>query len=663
VAPSSPELAFQESLRRAIAACGLTLAGDIPVAYPPSPAQGDFASAVCFDLARTARKSPRALAEAIVAAFVPGGGVMRLEAAGGGYLNGFLDRTACLKSWLVPELSRPAAAGGKVIVEHTNINPNKAAHIGHLRNAVLGDTLVRSLRHLGRSVEVQNYIDDTGVQVADLVVGFLSLRGDDLAAVKNKLGEAVLAEQGVRFDYLAWDLYAEVTRWYEADKDRLKHRSDTLHAMEAGDNPVAALAAYLATRMVRHHLRTMDRIGVRYDLLPKESDILALHFWEDAFRGLKAAGAVKLIDAGKHAGCWVMDLPGVEEGAGEDQKVIVRSNGTVTYVGKDIAYQMWKFGLLGRDFRYARFDWGVETPLYPLWGTTAQGGDGAAPSFGGAETVYNVIDARQSYLQRVVALGLRSLGHAEHADRSIHFSYEMVALTPAAVVALFPDYALTDDERKKPYLEMSGRKGLGVRADDLVDALLKRAEEEVRRRNPDEDDARAKETARRIAVGALRYYMLRFSRNRVVAFDLDDALAFEGETGPYLQYSVVRARNILAKLAERRGADEADAAWLASRVDLDAVPADDLPAVWEIPSLFSRTDAVVRQAVDTLELATVAKHAYVLAQTFNSFYHRFPVAKEDDAAVRRIRAAVTRLYLDEMTRLLGLMGIEVPDRM
>jgi arginyl-tRNA synthetase len=663
VAPSSPELAFQESLRRAIAACGLTFTGDIPVAYPPSPAQGDFASAVCFDLARSARKSPRVLAEAIVAAFTPGNGVMRLEAAGGGYLNGFLDRTACLRSWLVPEASPRAASGGKVVVEHTNINPNKAAHIGHLRNAVLGDTLVRSLRHLGRSVEVQNYIDDTGVQVADLVVGFLALRGDDLAAVKDKLGESALAEKGVRFDFLAWDLYAEVTRWYEADKDRLTHRNDTLHAMEAGDNPVASLAAYLATRMVRHHLRTMDRIGVRYDLLPKESDILALRFWEDAFRGLKAAGAVKRVDTGKHAGCWVMDLPGVEEGAGEDQKVIVRSNGTVTYVGKDIAYQMWKFGLLGRDFRYARFDWGAEPPLYALWGTTAQDGDRGAPSFGGAHTVYNVIDTRQSYLQRVVALGLRSLGHAEHADRSIHFSYEMVALTPAAVVALFPDYPLTDDERKKPYLEMSGRKGLGVRADDLVDALLKRAEEEVRRRNPDEDDARARETARRIAVGALRYYMLRFSRNRVVAFDLDDALAFEGETGPYLQYSVVRARNILAKLAERRGADETDAAWLAATVDLDAIPADDLSAVWEIPSLFSRTDGVVRQAVDTLELATVAKHAYVLAQAFNSFYHRFPVAREDDAGVRRIRAAVTRLYLDEMTRLLGLMGIEVPDRM
>jgi arginyl-tRNA synthetase len=659
---SSPEHTFQDALRQAAAACGWTL-GEIQIAYPPTPAQGDLASAVCFDLARTARKSPRAVADAIVAAFVPGNGLVRLESAGPGYLNAFLDRPACLRRWLVAGLAAPQPAGGKVIVEHTNINPNKAAHIGHLRNAVLGDTLVRCLRQLGRLVEVQNYIDDTGVQVADLVVGFLQLRGEDLDAVRARYGESALAASGERFDYLAWDLYAEVTRYYDADKARLTYRQDTLHAMEEGGNPVAALAAYVAQRMVRHHLRTMQRIGVRYDLVPKESDILALRFWSDAFTRLKEAGAVKLVDAGKNAGCWVMDLPGVEEGAGEDQKVIVRSNGTVTYVGKDIAYQMWKFGLLGRDFLYARFDWGPDPSLYDLWATTASDGAAGAPAFGRGETVYNVIDTRQSYLQRVVAAGLRSLDHGAEADRSIHFAYEMVALTPSAVASMFPDYPLTDDDRKKPHLEMSGRKGLGVRADDLIDALWERALREVRKRNPDDDDARARETARRIAVGALRYYMLRFSRNRVVAFDLDDALAFEGETGPYLQYSVVRARNILAKLAERRGAEEAEAAWLASNVDLGGIPEDDVAAVWEIPLLLSRTDALLRQAVDSLELASVAKHAYTLAQTFNSFYHRSPVAKEDDPGVRRVRAAVTRLYLDGMTHLLGLMGIEVPERM
>ena len=658
----SPETAFKEALRRAAAACGLTI-DDVPIAYPPTAAQGDLASPVCFDLARVARKAPRALADSLVAAFVPDGGVARVEAAGNGYINAFLDRPALLREWLHGDAAPETSSAGKVVVEHTNINPNKAAHIGHLRNAILGDTLVRFLRRLGRTVEVQNYIDDTGVQVADLVVGFLVLRQEGLESIRAKYDDAALASRGERFDYIAWDLYAEVTRFYEEDKQRLTHREHTLHAMETGDNAVAALAAYVSRRMVQHHLGTMDRIGVRYDLLPKESDILARRFWEDAFARLREAGAVRLADSGKNAGCWVMDLPGVEEGAGEDQKIIVRSNGTVTYVGKDIAYQMWKFGLLGRDFLYHPFDWGAHGPGYPVWETGSSASTPDAPAFGKAQTVYNVIDTRQSYLQRVVALGLRSLGHAEEAERSIHFSYEMVALTPSAIGAMFPDYPLSDEDRAKAYLEMSGRRGLGVRADDLVDTLIERASVEVRKRNEGEDDAKIMTTARRIAVGALRYYMLRYSRNRVVAFDLDDALAFEGETGPYLQYSVVRAKNILAKLAERRGPDEADADWLARHADLGALPRDAVADLWAIPLQLSRVESALRQAVETLELAGVAKHAYILAQAFNSFYHRFPVGQEEDPAVRRVRAAVTRIYHDGMTRLLGMMGIEVPDRM
>jgi arginyl-tRNA synthetase len=660
---SSPERDFEAGLRHAADVIGLAPPDRITISYPPSAAQGDLASALAFEMARTARKPPRAIAESLAAAFPRGGAIDRVEAAGAGYVNAYFDRRACLTSWLLDPRAPRSSDGDKVIVEHTNINPNKAAHIGHLRNAVLGDTLVRALRWLGRTVEVQNYIDDTGVQVADLVVGFRVLRGESLEQVRERYSDEALSARGERFDYVCWDLYAEVTRFYERDADHLKHRRETLHAMEEGGNATAALAAHVAQRMVRHHLRTMDRLGIRYDLLPKESDILGHGFWQHAFARLQHAAAVHRIEGGKNDGCWVMDLPGVEEGAGEDQKIIVRSDGTVTYVGKDIAYQLWKFGLLGRDFDYRRFDWGVGSS-YPLWETTRTGdGEPGAPPFGAGHTVYNVIDTRQAYLQRVVALGLTRLGHEAEAARSVHFSYEMVALTPAAVAAMFPDYPLTDDDRKRPHLEMSGRRGLGVRADDLVDALLTRARHEVTERNPDDPAARIEETARRIAIGALRYYMLRFSRNRVVAFDLDGALAFEGETGPYLQYSVVRARNILAKLAERRGALECEAAWLSRHADLTALPDDEIASVWEIPLQLSRVEAVLRQAVDSLELAGVAKHAYILAQAFNSFYHRSPVAQEDDERVRWVRAAVTRIYHDGMRHLLDRMGIEVPDRM
>jgi len=660
----SPELAFQEALRRAaLKGLGVELA-EVPLSYPPSPAQGDLASPVCFELARTVRKSPRAVAEALSAAFESGSDIERIEVAGAGYINAFLDRNTFLRRWLVLDRAALTAADSpKVIVEHTNINPNKAAHIGHLRNAVLGDTLVRCLRALGCRVEVQNYIDDTGVQVADLTVGFRVLRQEDLPTVREKYSEEALRARGERFDYVAWDLYAEVTRFYEEDSARLAHREATLHAMEAGANPVAELAAYLAHRMVQYHLKTMERIGVRYDLLPKESDILALRFWEEAFSQLKSSGAVRRLLAGKNAGCWVMDLPGIEEGAGEDQKVIVRSNGTVTYVGKDIAYQMWKFGLLTRDFHFEPFDWSPGLPLYEIWATCSTPSSDAAPPFGRANTVYNVIDTRQAYLQRVVSLGLRSLGHEAEADRSIHFAYEMVALTPAAVEGMFPEHPLGDAERLKPYLEMSGRKGLGVRADDLVETLLARACEEVRKRNLDLPAERVQETALRITVGALRYYMLRFSRNRVVAFDLEAALAFEGETGPYLQYSVVRARNILAKVALRHGPAETEAAHLAETADLGSLPPETLADHWTLALLLFRLQAAVRQAVDSLELAGVAKHAYILAQAFNSFYHRYPVAREEDPKVRRTRAALVRLYYDGMVHLLGLMGIEEPDRM
>jgi arginyl-tRNA synthetase len=659
----NPERSFRDALRRAAAQVDLH-PEDIPLTYPPTAELGDLASPVCFDLARSAKRPPRALAAAIVATFEPGGGVARVEVAGSGYINAFLDRQAFLEHWLsVGPGTAPEISGPKAIVEHTNINPNKAAHIGHLRNAVLGDTLVRSLRRLGRPVEVQNYIDDTGVQVADLAVGFRVLRDESLDEVRERYAEDLLRERGERFDYVAWDLYAEVTRFYAEDETRLSHREATLRLMEAGDNPVAELAAHLSQRMVQYHLATMDRIGARYDLLPRESDILALRFWDTAFERLKRAGAIRKVEEGRHAGCWVMQLPDAEEGAGEDEKVIVRSNGTVTYVGKDIAYQLWKFGLLGRDFHYAPFEWSPRQPLYDVWTTCPLPARGAPPSFGGGETVYNVIDRRQSYLQRVVNQGLRSLDHEAQADRSVHYAYEMVALTPAAVTAMFPDYPLSDEERRKPYLEMSGRRGLGIRADELLDAMLDRAGEEVRKRNPDMDSSAVAETARQISVGALRYYMLRFSRNRVVAFDFDAALAFEGETGPYLQYSVVRARNILSKLTERFGKAAADRRGLASRAGFAALDAEAATDHWNLLLQLLRVDANVRQAVDSLELSMLAKHAYLLAQAFNSFYHRYPVVQEPDAAAREVRTAVVRLYLDGMVDLLALMGIDCPARM
>lgn len=659
-----PESPVREALASACEKAWGLRPDNVPVTLPPHAEHGDFASPLCFELARTLRKAPKVIAEGIAEAFDGGGTIVRIEVAGAGYLNAFLDREAILRRWLVQAgESISTDDPSKRIVEHTNINPNKAAHIGHLRNAVLGDTLVRFLRTLGYPTEVQNYIDDTGVQVADLVVGFRVLRKEELPQVLERYSDDSLRARGERFDYIAWDLYAEVGRFYAEDKTRIELRADTLHAMEEGDNPIADLAAHIAHRMVQHHLATMYRLGVTYDVLPHESHILKLNFWADAFARLQTTGAIHQEEEGKNAGCWVMDLPGIDSGAGEDQKVIVRSNGTVTYVGKDIAYQMWKFGLLGRDFHYQSFDWTPSDELYPLQTTSASPGKEDAPGFGNATIVYNVIDCRQAYLQRVVKRALVSLGHEVQADRSIHFSYEMVALSPAAVQELFPDLELSEEERGKAYLEMSGRKGIGVKADDLLDTLQERARKEVCERDPEAADEVTEERARRIAVGALRYYMLRFSKNRVVAFDLDAALAFEGETGPYLQYAVLRARNILARVATTEGKDFVEAARLAEKLQFDALPTEMLADHWQLATLAARTPSILAQAIATLELSLAAKHAHLMAQTFNSFYHRYKVAAETDPEIKRIRTAFVRLLHDTLTELLSRMGIEIPDRM
>jgi arginyl-tRNA synthetase len=449
---------------------------------PPRIEMGEIATPVCFELAKRLRRAPRQIAQEIAAQLGPIDGVERVEIAGAGYVNLYFSRAAFLSATVAAAEAQPAGAPSdapKCIVEHTNINPNKAAHIGHLRNAVLGDTFVRVLRRAGRRVEVQNYIDNTGVQVADVVIGFIHI-------AKKSLEEVRALAARPKFDYFCWDLYASVTNFYEEDKTRLALRGETLKSIEDGDGAASEMAGIVAPAIVRCHLRTMDRLGIEYDLLPRESEILHLKFWDAAFEHLKQRNAIHLAASGKNAGCWVMRLNDAADaadptGEDDDAKIIVRSNGTVTYVGKDIAYQMWKFGLLGRDFKYERFH--TYADGHSLWASVSSGGESGAPAFGHAAMVYNVIDARQAYLQNVVVAGLRALGFSEQADKSIHFSYEIVALTPRCAREL--GYTLSEEDAKKPYVEVSGRKGLGVKADDLLDRLESAARAEVDERQAD----------------------------------------------------------------------------------------------------------------------------------------------------------------------------------
>jgi arginyl-tRNA synthetase len=666
-------LPIHEAIRTSLTALltarlGLT-EPDLPaivIETPPGRQLGDLAVPVAFELARRLRKAPRLIAQDLAGALGPIDGVRRVDAAANGYLNFFLARPAVFGRWLKGTPSAAHVAGGKVVVEHTAVNPNKAAHIGHLRNAALGDTLVRLLRFQGHQVEVQNYIDDTGVQVADVVVGFTALENRDVAAVT-----AIAADPQVRFDYLCWDLYARVGEWYAADTTRLEARAQALHAIEHGGNEMADMAAIIADRIVRCHLRTMARMNVAYDLLTWEGDILRLHFWAKAFAQLKARGAVFLQTEGRLKGCWVMPIDGGGPGDdepdasedGEDEsreKVIVRSNGTVTYVGKDIANQFWKFGLLEQDFFYRPFD---VVDGHPLWATTSMPPAAVQdrPAFGRATAVYNVIDSRQSYLQELLKQALTAMGFERQAGQSTHFSYEMVALSHRTARTL----GYNDEENSgKPFVEVSGRKGLGVKADDLLDRLIESATREVKARNPELPPADRERTAIAIATAAVRYFLVKYTRGKLIVFDIEEALSFEGETGPYLQYAVVRAKNILAKLRERDGLSEADVIGrIGALGEAPIESGDDGDALWGLVLEAARLDEVAEAAIRALELSAMAKYAFGLAQAFNAFYHRQQILKEEREDARLWRAAAVIYVRRQLTAALDVMGCQVPDRM
>jgi arginyl-tRNA synthetase len=665
----------------------------IVIEQPPKVELGEYALPLAFELAKKLRNAPRNIAQEIVAGLGPIEGFEKLEAGGAGYINARVNRAELAAAVAADVKPRSAIPAGKILVEHSSINPNKAAHIGHLRNAILGDTFVRLLRFAGREVDIQNYIDNTGVQVADVVVGFLHLEKKSKSEIEQ------LARQP-RFDYYCWDLYARTSQWYEQDEQNLSARQQVLHAIEEGKNQTAAIADVISVSVLRRHLETMDRLDIKYDFLPRESEILHLHFWDAAFTKLKDAGVLYFESEGKNKGCWVMRRAGSRVGAGvspvqssngsqrtgkeegdllrtveprpgvdvrplgksddeiteEDQKVIVRSNGTVGYAGKDIAYHLWKFGLLGRDFGYRKF---YKYPNgHDCWISTTVGALNH-PHFGDVSEIYNVIDTRQSEEQNTVIEALRALGYGQQADHYTHFSYEMVALTPACAAEL--GYDLSEEDKARSYIEVSGRKGFGVKADDLIDTLITSAAREVDSRHPELNAEERRKIAGQIAIGALRYFMLKFTKSSVIAFDFKEALSFEGETGPYAQYAVVRATNIF-----RKGGIDPDEFTRAMERELAVedwkkyLAGDDANEIWELWLAASKTAHLIDQCIATTEPAYLAKHAFQLAQLFNYFYHRHPILAEANQSRKKFLLATTAVVRRELMRALAVMGIVIP---
>ena len=637
---------------------------EIAVEVPPRTELGDLAFPVAFELAKRLKaatgqkQNPREIATRLAEEIRSSEGIARVEVAGAGYVNVYLDRAGYLMNAARESEPITAQLGGKLIVEHTSVNPNKAAHIGHLRNAVLGDTTVRMLRAVGETVEVQNYIDNTGVQVADVVVGFKH--------IENKMLDQIKAIEE-KFDYYCWDLYAQVGQFYEEDKSRLQLRTDTLHELERGEGQTYEMADYISRRVLGCHLETMLRVGIKYDVLPRESDVLHLNIWERAFNLLQDRGAIELATSGRLAGCWVMRAAEEEDASDEESeheadKVIVRSNGIVTYTGKDIAFHLWKLGQLDIDFYYKHFY--NYSNGHVAWVTTTDPSenDPGHPKFGSGAAYFNVIDIGQSYPQHYVKLGVMAVDHDQRVERSAHLAYEKVALTPAAVEQL--GQRLSEEDRKRGAIGMSGRKGLGVKIDDLIDVLEANALAEVANRHPELNDAEQNETAHKIAVGALRYFLMKFTRNSIISFDFKEALAFEGETGPYIQYSVVRANSIFRKLA--------DAGIETGSLDLATVSRERIAELfageggddlWALVYLAARLPDTLRSAVAALEPAVIAKWAFQIAQRFNLFYHNYHILSEPDPARRALLVAITSIVRRQLIAALDVLGIEAPERM
>jgi arginyl-tRNA synthetase len=630
---------------------------EIPINVPPKKEMGDFSSAVCLSLAKEKRRPPMEIAEEVVerlkSNLAPP--IREVAVTPPGYINFTVDWPYLARELVSDILERKESFGKpstheeeKVFIEHTSVNPNKAMHIGHLRNSVLGDTVARVFKWLGFPVEVCNYIDDTGVQVVDVVTAFLYLDSPfyhegsaDLRPVWAKVLE------GQPLDYFCWDLYARFENELEKSSFLREKREEVLHQIEKGEHPVAPFAKELSKRIVQAHLGTVGQLNIYYDLLNWESDIIRQGFWQETFELLKQRGALRLETEGPNEGCWVVPFGGIVEtsdGVKSLDKILVRSNGSVTYTGKDIAYQLWKFGLLEKDFLYA--SWGLQADGSVLWTTDKDGepGDVLRRQFGHAGRVINVIDVRQSYPQKVVSECLRQMGFEKEADRSIHLAYEVVNLSPAAARILG-----AEETEEKKSIAMSGRSGTGVKAQDFIEMVKKKVVEKA-------DHPLEESVASALASAAIRYYLLKFSPESQIIFDFDEALKTTGDTGIYLEYAHARACSILRKADER----DVDDRW-----NRDCVPArlteterNLLNGLSEFPSAFMRSGK-------TLRVSQLTEYAFDLACSFTSFYEhpdpesdvQTPFIHLQDRNLRAFRLSLVRAFQTVMANMLRLMGM------
>jgi arginyl-tRNA synthetase len=603
-------------------------ATQVEVSLPPNPSYGDLSCAVPLRVAKQCNEKPGdvalKLASHIMARSSHYRYVESVSAHLGGYLNFTLNHAKFSLDALTEVISSDVIGAGRVgsesvIIEHTNVNPNKALHIGHARNLVLGDSLVRVMRHLGYRVQALNYVDDSGAQVADVIVGF------------KFLGIPEQAPPGMKFDtYCGDSVYVKVTQEYSANPSLRDKQSLVLREVERGEGEIAEYTRSIVSRILADQLATCWRLGATYDLLNWESQLVHSGMWEHIFETMKKVGVVKYEPGGENEGCWV--IPDPETG---EEKVVVRSDGTAVYVAKDIPYAAWKIGIIDDPFGYETY--AESQPGGGALYTTTLKGKRGGHRFGGVDLAISVIDTRQSYLQRIVAKVLEQLREGS-ARRYLHRGYEVVALSKRTATSL--GFGIERD-----FAHMSGRKGIYVNADSVLNALYKKAKDETRKRNLGESEEWVGDVAEAVAVSALRYDLLKQDPDKMIVFDIEEALRFDGDTGPYLLYTYARARRILDKTTGKPVIRLQSAAKLSR------------PAERELVKKLSMFDKAVTTAGEYLSPKEVAVYAHELAVRFNEFYEKVPVNMEEDQELRDARLALVEAASRVLAQAMRLMGL------
>ncbi len=602
---------------------------EITLETPPNSEFGDIATTACFSLAKQERKPPAKIAERIVNSIrIPKNSLIERMEARGGYINFFFNRRG-LAGIVIPgalskTFGKPKVVAEKVMVEHTSANPNKALHVGHIRNSCLGDSIVRILKFCGEKVQEVNYIDDSGTQLADIIVGFKFLR--------------IPVETKMKFDqYCGNEVYVRVNRIYENDSTLGQKRREIIGEIEFGGNETSKFAEKVVEKIIGAQLETLRRIGISFDLMVTETSVLHAKLWEAAFRKLGDAGVIYKEAEGKNAGCWLLRLSDRPEFSGLENadKILVRSDGTILYTGKDIAYAMWKHGLLEDTFNYRKFS---KSAGRDTWITTGKGGEKKKPKFGDVDKAIALVDVRQSYAQDVVSAALAMLGDDKDY---IHYDYGVVALSKNTVEQLGIGAG------NGQVHHMSGRRGIFVNVDDVLDILEKKAYEETAKRNVGAAEEWIATTARKIARSALRYEMTKIDRENTITFDIEESLRLDGNTAPYLQYTYARTMKILEK---------------AGKVPKFAAPAAITGTELELIKALMSFPGIVEKSRNSLSPQEISRYAYSLCTLFNRFYQDSPVLRAE-GATRVFRLNLAKAFVSVLEKCLGMIGVDVLEKM